>query len=164
MQMLESEKNLLERLADALPGLKGYREKESRRDTDKRLREYLADRIEKSKEPIEELKRDYVSQGKLDDLDDLDRLSQKLFKIANDLRHATYGYSGYFDQVKIDEAKLDRLYQYDLSLLGYLEELESSLKLDPTKTFQEGLKDWEKRMKVLEEKVAWRKNLFSVAE
>ena len=31
MDMYQSEKNLLEKLADAIPGLKGYREKESRR-------------------------------------------------------------------------------------------------------------------------------------
>ena len=34
MAMPQSEKNFLEKIADRVPGLAGYRAKESRRDTD----------------------------------------------------------------------------------------------------------------------------------
>jgi len=151
MDMFQSEKNLLEKLADAIPGLKGYREKEARRDTDKRFREYLASRVEAASEPIEEAKRQKLNEGQIEGLDDLDRLAQKLFKIANSVRHASYGYSGFFDQVKIEEAELDRIYQYDLSLISDIEALE---KCTPA--------EWEEKIKTLEKRVDERKNLFSV--
>jgi hypothetical protein len=160
--MSESEKNLLERLADAIPGLKGYREKEARRDTDKRFREYLASRLDGAKKALDDLKRVRVNQGKLEELDDLERISQKLFKVSNSIRHASYGYSGFFDQVKIKEPELDRLYQYDLSLLAYVDDLETTLQADPSRTFEQTMADLEKRMKTLEEKVEFRKNLFNV--
>ena len=38
--------NVLERLMNALPGFKGYREKELRRDADRILRDHLAARLD----------------------------------------------------------------------------------------------------------------------
>jgi ribosomal protein L20 len=160
--MYESEKNLLEALADAIPGIKGYREKEARRDTDKRFREYLASRIEGARKATDEMKRIRVNKGKLEELDEIERLSQKLFKLSNAIRQASYGYSGFFDQVKIGEVELDRIYQYDLSLLGYVEDLETTLREDPVRTFEETMQDLEKRIKILEEKIEFRKNLFNI--
>jgi len=157
MDMYQSEKNLLEKLADAIPGLKGYRDKESRRDTDKRFREYLANRIDTSSDAIDDIKRRQVNEKKLDGLADWDRLSQKLFKVSNSIRHATYGYSGFFDQVKIQEAELDRLYQYDLSLVADVEALEKSLQTTPQ------ISDIESKVNALERRVEDRKNLFSAA-
>jgi hypothetical protein len=146
MEMYQSGKNWLERLADAIPGLKGYRDKEARRDTDKRFREYLANRVEGSRGILEDAKRASMDQGKLEDLDDLDRFSQRLFRVA-----------------KIEEAELDRIYQHDLSMLEYVETLETSLKLYAEKPFAELKSEWEGRVKTLESKIEERKNLFTIA-
>ena len=43
MSMPVSEKNFLERIASHIPGIAGYRERENRRETDRRIREYLAE-------------------------------------------------------------------------------------------------------------------------
>jgi len=155
MDMYQSEKNWLEKLADAIPGVKDYREKESRRDTDKRFREYLARRIDGTRATLDDVKREQLNAGNLEELDDLDRLSQKLFKLANSIRHASYGYSGFFDQVKIQEAELDRLYQYDISLMGDVETLEKSLKNSTER------KEWEEQIVTLEKKINDRKDLFA---
>lgn len=160
MEMYQSEKNWLEKLADAIPGLKDYREKEARRDTDKRFREYLANRIDSSRGVLEEVKREQLNAGQLENLDDVDRLAQKLFKIANMIRYASYGYSGFFDQVKIQEAELDRIYQYDLSLIHDVEALENAFKNDPTLTHIEQRKRWEQSISALEKRIDDRKNVF----
>ena len=44
--------NVLERLMNALPGFKGYREKELRRDADRILRDHLAARLDLLKKPL----------------------------------------------------------------------------------------------------------------
>jgi DNA-binding XRE family transcriptional regulator len=162
MDMYQSEKNWLEKLADAIPGVKDYREKEARRDTDKRFREYLAKRIDASRTTLDEIKREQLNAGNLAELDDVDLLSQKLFRIANTIRHASYGYAGFFDQVKIQEAELDRIYQYDLSLVSDVEALENGLKSDPTLTHAEQRKKWEQQIAALEKRIEDRKNLFTV--
>jgi hypothetical protein len=162
MDMYQSEKNWLEKLADAIPGVKDYREKEARRDTDKRFREYLAKRIDASRATLDEMKREQLNAGNLAELDDVDLLSQKLFRIANTIRHASYGYAGFFDQVKIQEAELDRIYQYDLSLVGDVEALENGLKNNPTLTHAEQRKIWEQQIAALEKRIEDRKDLFTV--
>jgi hypothetical protein len=161
MDMFQSEKNALEKLADAIPGLKGYRDKEARRDTDKRLRDYIAGRIDGVRKSIDDTKRTQVEEGKLDGLAEIDRLSQKLRKSADSIRHASYGYSGFFDQVKIREAELDRIYQYDLSLISDIEALENSAKKDPTKTIDEQKRSWEDKIEALDTKIEGRKSLFT---
>lgn len=158
MSLYQGEKNLLEKLADALPGLKGYRDKETRRDTDKRLREYLAGRIDGVRKNLEETKRKMAAKG-LEGLDEADRLSQKLLKAANSIRHASYGYTGFFDQVKVQEEELDRIYQYDLSLVSDLEALEKSI--IPSRSFEEVKEEWTELLGSLEKRIEERKNLFT---
>ncbi len=162
MKLYQSEKNWLEKLADAIPGLKDYRGKEDRRDTDKRFREYLAGRIENSRGQLDEVKREQLNAGQLDGLDDLDRLAQKLFKAAGSIRYASYGYAGFFDQVKIQEAELDRLYQHDVSLLSDVEAIEKSLKGDPALNQKDQIKIWDQQISALEKRIDDRKNLFTV--
>jgi hypothetical protein len=159
--MYQSEKSLLEKLADAIPGLKGYRDKEARRDTDKRLREFIADRIEAVRKNVEEVKRKMTTKG-LEGLDQADRLSQRLLKASNSIRHASYGYGGFFDQVKIQEAELDRIYQHDLSLISNVEMLEKSLV--PSRSFEEGKEEWDQLIQSLEKGIEDRKSLFSRSE
>lgn len=157
MEMYQSEKNVLEKLADAIPGLKGYRDKEARRDTDKRLREYMAGRIEGTKKNIDDIKRGMVNKGQLQGLAEIDRLAQRITKVAGSIRYASYGYSGFFDQVKIQEAELDRVYQYDLALIADIEALEASVKENnPT--------DWEGKINALDSKIEGRKSIFVTAE
>ena len=126
--MYESEKNFLERIADAVPGLKGYRDKEARRDTDKRLRDYIASEIDRHRKAMDGVKRDLLSGGKLDMLDDADRVGGKLQKCADSIRHAAYGFAGLFDQVKIQEEELDAIYRYDTELLDRVRSGELSAK------------------------------------
>ncbi len=44
----------------------------------------------------------------------LDRVSERI-------NHADYGYSGFFDAVKVEERELDRLYDFDVRILEDVE-------------------------------------------
>ena len=109
--------NALERLASAVPGFKGYRERELRRDADRQQREHLAARLEANKKALNELADRVTRGGSLDAINDIEVAHKRLELVAARLRYAERGYSGFFDAVKVDEAVLDRLYQFDLSLL-----------------------------------------------
>jgi hypothetical protein len=106
----------LERLARLVPGIGAYQDKESRRDTDKRLRVTLAERLDAARKAVEDVIATLQTGGHFGDLDRLGRLERKLHHAADSIRFATYGYSGVFDAIKIDEAKLDRLYAFDIGL------------------------------------------------
>ncbi|MBI3447717.1 MAG: hypothetical protein HY049_02165 [Acidobacteria bacterium] len=161
MAMPQSEKNFLEKVADLIPGLAGYRAKEARRDTDKRLREHVASRLDDLRARVEEIKLAATGEGDLDMLDDLGRLDSRIQRTADALRFADYGYSGFFDQVKIREEELDRLYAYDEAILGDLDLLErdlGSLKYEAIGTLT--LREVEGILASIELKVSNRKYLF----
>ena len=42
------------------------------------------------------------------------------------IRHADRGYSGFFDPVKVDEAALARVYEFDLGLVADVEEIRAA--------------------------------------
>jgi len=123
--MVRSEKNFLERFADALPGLAGYRAREDRRTTDKRLREYLASRIDRVRDRLESAKLALTDAGQIGSLNELGHLSRRLQTAADSIRFAAYGYTGLFDQVKIGEPELEALYAHDLKILEAVEALEA---------------------------------------
>ncbi|PYQ05616.1 MAG: hypothetical protein DMF82_08145 [Acidobacteria bacterium] len=113
--------NALEKLANAIPGFKGYRERELRRDADRQQREHLASRLEANKKALNELADQATRGGALDVINDVEAARKRLDRVSARVRYAERGYSGFFDAVKVDETVLGRIYQFDLSLLEGVE-------------------------------------------
>src|SRR5262245_37636029 len=110
--------NFLEQLANAVPGFKGYREKELRRDADRLQREHLASQLEQCKKMLDQASRDITRSGPLDAMNDVESARKKLDKAVARVRFADRGYAGFFDAIKVDEQMLERVYQFDLGLLA----------------------------------------------
>jgi len=113
---IRNNENAFQRLLEAIPGFDGYREREIRRTADKLLREHLVTELDRVRGGLTEIVARWAREGKLSLLDDIDRLSRLMGKARDSLRFADYGYTGFFDAVKIKEEDLDRLYEYDASL------------------------------------------------
>jgi hypothetical protein len=111
------------RILSYIPGFKGYVERQSRRDADKIIRETVANRFEEQWGRVSALQRDLISQGQIADVDDLESAAIQLRTFIDRVRRATRGYSGLFDAVKINEAELASLYQYDAAMLGLSDEV-----------------------------------------
>jgi hypothetical protein len=107
----------LEQLAAKVPGYKGYKEKEMRREADKLLREHLARQFEEQRRRIPELQKRLISSGQIGLLDDLESGAMKLQFLIDRLKTASYGYAGLFDAVKVKESQLDALYEFDNALM-----------------------------------------------
>ena len=110
-----------------IPGVRTYREREHRRETDKKLREHLASRLQEIRSRLKKVVLDLSTKGQMESLGKLDRLSSHLQQIADTVRYASYGYSGIFDVEKIREDELNRLYTFDLLLVDDLERIQKSV-------------------------------------
>jgi hypothetical protein len=121
---MSDHRSWMERLADRVPGYRGYADKEHRRDTDKLEREHLADRVRAVKTPLGDVVRDLSGAGRLFEVGPVERVIKKLDRVENRIRYASYGYSGFFDAVKVQEAELDSIYRFDLSLVQRVDALE----------------------------------------
>ncbi|MCU0241759.1 MAG: hypothetical protein MUF51_04985 [Vicinamibacteria bacterium] len=112
-----SQHNILERIMNAIPGFSGYREKELRRDADRMQREYLAKRLEEIKANLNTLAAKASRSGNLDSINDIESARKKLDRVINRIRYAERGYTGFFDAIKVDDAALARVYEFDGALL-----------------------------------------------
>ncbi len=106
----------LEELVAKVPGYKGYKEKEMRREADKLLRQHLARQFEEQRRRIPDLQKQLISSGQIGLLDDLESGGMKLQFLIDRLKTASYGYAGFFDAVKVKEEQLDALYEFDSAL------------------------------------------------
>lgn len=110
-------RNWLETILRYIPGFRGYLEKEYRRDSDGLQREWLADRLQRSKRAIDDFTRPLADAGRIDALPQVDRLRGRLDKLIARIRGAMQGYSGFFDLVRVREDLLDRVYEHDVALM-----------------------------------------------
>jgi len=123
----QAHESALESLVRKIPGFSGYMDREQRRDTDKVQREFLARRAADLKSQIQGLGEEVLAAGNLQLVETLDRLTNKLDRVAERIRHASYGYAGFFDPIKVNEQELDRVYDFDLSLVNQFSAAEEAL-------------------------------------
>jgi len=120
-QQVNDDQDVIKKLVGKIPGFKGYIERENRRASDKVLRELIAMRYEEQWKRVSALQRDLVREGELTLVGDLESAALKLRQFADRIKTAAYGYSSFFDAVKINEDELKALYDFDLSLLNSVE-------------------------------------------
>jgi hypothetical protein len=113
----KSQMRLSEKIAAALPGFRGYKEKELRRESDKLVRNHLYLKLSKDKDNIRSISQKIADKRYLDVLTDIDRLTAKIDRVTEKVNHASYGYAGFYDIVKIKEENLDRMITFDNQLL-----------------------------------------------
>lgn len=118
--------SVLEQIANAMPGFKGYRERELRRDADRLQREHLASRLEECKKALNDLAVRATRSGALGAINDIETARKRLDKVASRIRYADRGYAGFFDAIKVDEAALARVYEFDLALLDGVQAVRSA--------------------------------------
>jgi hypothetical protein len=123
----KSQMRLSERIAAALPGFRGYKEKELRRESDKLIRNHLYLKLSKDKDNIRSISQKIADKRYLDILPDIDRLTAKMDRITEKVNHASYGYAGFFDIVKIKEENLDRMITFDNQLLDSVNTLTAEI-------------------------------------
>ena len=107
----------IKKILSKVPGFSGYMERQNRRQSDKLLREVVADRFEEQWQRISAVQRDLISNQGIEFIDDMEGAAIKLRQFIDRIRRASYGYSPLFDAVKINEDELALLYQHDVELL-----------------------------------------------
>lgn len=121
----------LENLAYLVPGYRGYKEKELRREEDARLRSRVLSKLQEGRRLIEE-RLAKLAEGALDaHVDVLDRRLRRLEGLADAVRYAPYGFSGFFDAATVREDTLERILETDLLLFQDLDDFVEMLRGTP---------------------------------
>ncbi len=116
-ETIKGAQNKFEKLVSSIPGYAGYKRKEQRREADRLLRLHVARQYEAQLGPLNSVQQTLASRGDLSSILPLERAAMKLQLLIDRIKTASYGYAGLFDAIKVDEAALDRLYEFDLAML-----------------------------------------------
>ena len=115
------------KLASYIPGFSGYIERQNRRAADKLLRDTVARRFEELYKRLSALQADLISQGGLEFVDDIEKAALQIRMFTDKIRNATYGYSGLFDAVKINEAELAKIYAFDAAFFDIADQIKNGI-------------------------------------
>lgn len=116
---------ILTKTARVLPGIGSYQDKESIRESDKKLRDHISTELAHCMETLERLKTDISRKGSLSFLKGLDDISRHMDKLSRTIRYASRGYAGVFAPSQVDEKALSALFEFDLSLKEDIGDLDS---------------------------------------
>lgn len=117
----------LEKAIRLIPGYKGYKRKEERRDNDQLFRSGLTAKLDQLRVRVNEIPASLRGPSALSAVTDIDRVTKKIEKVTDEIRFAARGYRGWFDMHKVRESELDKLYAFDVGLVENIEELEEAV-------------------------------------
>lgn len=120
---VKEERTLLEKIVSYVPGYHGYKEKELRREADKIVREYTVNKLNEIKTILNDVFKEIADSNDVETFSTANRVSAVLDRLINKIEHANYGYSGFFDAVKVKEEKLDKLLEFDYTILENINSL-----------------------------------------
>jgi len=124
---IESEMRISEKIMSLIPGFRGYKHKELRRESDRLVRNRVYEKLQEAAQDLREVYRELVDRGFVGMWEGVDRLAAKFDRISEKVNHASYGYSGFFDAIKVDEEKLDQLIRFDMDLINKADALTSKI-------------------------------------
>jgi hypothetical protein len=150
---VRGERGLLEKIMGYIPGYRGYKEKELRRESDRLVRMEVVNRLKTAKTAF---RRTFVNPSAVqklsgDDAYKFDALNYRLDRVTQRIDRAVAGYAGMFDAVKVKEDKLDSVIQHDVSLIEKAEAVKADV--EKVANIEPGTDEWRTAMDALISKV-----------
>ena len=152
MQKSKEDRGIFERIALYIPGYRGYREKNIRREIDRLVRSHIALSIKEAKTVLNDLKRQVMENGDIDSVRSIERISTKIDTYMKSIESAESGYSGIWETMKTTESDLDGVVEWDEKLVIGSEELKAAL-TDLRDKVDDGATDVKKEIRAIEKYV-----------
>ena len=125
-QQVEANRGLAKKLELLIPGLRGYRSKEDIRVSDELLRNQVADRLDKVRDNLQQLRKQVASSNDFTNLTSVGSLISQVQTLSGEVRHAGQGYAGWVAPIQITDDKLNKLYDYDYSFVTAVFQLDDA--------------------------------------
>ena len=113
MEKVDDERTLTQKIMKLIPGWRGYRIKEERRNADRILRDQIVNRLRSCIDTIQDIRVAVVDAEIEYAYRTVDSLMSRAEKIVSQIEHADYGYRPFFDAIKIKEDDLMNMLRFD---------------------------------------------------
>ena len=125
---VEDDRGLLKKIQTVVPGFRGYRIREDLRDSDRMLRAELAKRLALQRSQLEDARRALVRENPMSKaLEEMGGVVNSMKRVEGEILHAEVGYSGISADIKMKDEELNRLYEYDNSMIESLNFIDDAL-------------------------------------
>jgi hypothetical protein len=153
LEKVRKERSLLEKIMGYIPGYRGYKEKELRRESDRLVRMEVVNRLKTAKTAFRRKFANPLLVQKLSSEDTFrfETLTARIDRVTQRIDRAVAGYAGMFDAVKVKEDKLDTVIEHDLSLIEKAEAIKADV--EKVNELEPGKDDWRTAMDELISKV-----------
>ncbi len=123
-QQVDANRGVAKKLELLIPGLRGYRTKEDLRASDSLLRNQVADKLDRVRDNLQQLRKQVASSNDLTNLGAVGSLIAQVQALSGEVRHAAQGYAGWVAPIQITDDKLNKLYEYDYSFVSAVWQLD----------------------------------------
>ena len=113
----KSDRGLFERAAMYIPGYRGYRDKNIRREVDKEVRREVVRSLTGCKNDLGSIQKNAIGNGDVQNAKECDRVKTKTDTYLKRIESAESGYSGLWEAVKTLESELTAVVEWDAKLL-----------------------------------------------
>jgi len=137
---VKGQQDIFKKLLSYIPGFSGYIERSNRRAADKLLRDQVSLKYSELANRASHMQKDIVEAGQLDFVDDIDGVALKLRTLSDRVKNASYGYSGFFDAIKINQKELEQIYTFDAAFFDLGDQISHGLDTVETSVGGDGLK------------------------
>ncbi len=114
---IKKDLGLLEKIMLFIPGFKGYKEKELRREADRLVRETIVRNLDEAEQFFRSSLTTLTGPMPEDVVTLIDIIIYRIQRLKDSIRVADSGYSGFFDLVKVKKQMLDEVLSKDTKLL-----------------------------------------------
>ncbi len=126
-ERIKGERGGLESFLGKIPGYKGYKEKEMRREADRLVREALVRDFTEQLNRLTPIQTALIDNGAIDLMDEMGAVKTALQTLIDRIRNAAQGYAGFFDANRVKEDDLDRLEAFDQQLIAEVPKVSASI-------------------------------------
>jgi hypothetical protein len=112
----KAQQGAIEALIKGLPGIRDYIDKELRRSADRRLRDELVNYLQTQRIALVQHQQTLLERQGLKWIAKVDANVRRLQTLIDRIQTASYGYAGFFSDIRIREEELNALYRFDQAL------------------------------------------------
>ncbi|MFN3192156.1 MAG: hypothetical protein ACE361_16710 [Aureliella sp.] len=127
--MADNEGSLIGDLVRMIPGYGAYVDQESRRDDDRKTREFLVGRLGDCKSTLAKIGRAAVEKADLETPARVERVRDGVDRAAQRLSAAVEGYAGWFSERTVDAELLGRVAELDANLVSLVDQMDADAKV-----------------------------------
>ncbi|QRF74892.1 hypothetical protein Thermo_00385 [Thermoplasmatales archaeon] len=116
-QEVTESRGLLKKIQLLIPGFRAYRIGDDLRVADEMLRKQVSNNLNMAMAKLVSARSQMASDGDFQNLTPIGSALSKIQQLDGEILHSAQGYTGISPAIRIDESKLNALYEYDLSFV-----------------------------------------------